>query len=729
MTTTRPLAALSVCVLVLAGGTAWAAPTPQDPYLFSRPAYPTLVQPTSAALADLDGDGRMDVVATVGINSVSWGLSVMPGRERGFGRATLTPSGQSLTGAQVVDADGDGLPDVVASHPLGGGDHTGVAFPGGGDGTFDGPSDLPFPIYHHVEVGRFAASGSRPGAVVATGGGLTYWRPALSSGFGYAEDTALLPGTFSDLQAVDLDGDGRDELAGISGDRVHLVRDLSPVGSVTLAGVTALDAADVTGDGTPELLATTASGEIRAYDAALTVVRSAPAGQPGVAATAGDLNGDGAIDLVRVNQTSSLTVHWSGGGKAEVSLARTALGAFVGDATGDGHPDLMAVQTASSIVEVVEGDGAGGFAPQRALFGTQPNGWYVRTADFNRDGKLDALAGQLNGILEGYAVLSTATALLGNGAGGFAPGGAVSTQGSTTGIDVGDVNGDGNPDVVVADYHSGTVSQYFGMGNGSFQPRIPVPGTCELNDGLVAGDFNGDEYADVAGVCRATIFRQHLSIFLGSPAGLLPGTQLLLSNNAQAYVLRTGDVNGDGNQDIAIGSVDIYPLRPDCLPSCLPTNAGRGVGVFLGQGNGLFHPVPVDHAVGRTFVDIWVEDVNGDGRDDVVVPLTFDDEVEIVLGRADGTLAPGYTVPAFEYPLGVTVADVTGDGRPDLVMDHGPTMISVAPGLGDGLFGEAHGYATRGATGEARVGDFTGDGRPDVFVPQGGVGELLVQGA
>jgi hypothetical protein len=102
--------------------------------------------------------------------------------------------------------------------------------------------------------------------------------------------------------------------------------------------------------------------------------------------------------------------------------------------------------------------------------------------------------------------------------------------------------------------------------------------------------------------------------------------------------------------------------------------------------------------------------------------------VQIAPGKADGTLGAPFSIDVLEYPLGVRTGDLTGDGKLDLVMTHGPAMISVTPGMGDGTFGDPTAYATRTAPGHPALGRFDGDARVDLFVPEGAMGEVFLQG-
>ncbi|HYH28097.1 MAG TPA: VCBS repeat-containing protein [Actinomycetota bacterium] len=716
--------ALAPAIVATLLGSLPAAAAPKDPYLFSRPAHATLYDPDASVSADMDGDGRQDIVSAVGggTATLSYGVSVLRATTDGFSPAAFTMLPGDPVDVAVADVDRDGNPDVVASVPAGEDARSAQIVPGIGGGLLGDAYEAPMSGYRTLTLGRFEPGIT--GAVVATASGLEYWK-AFGSTFQLVRPIST--DAVNEVFAADLDADGIDELLTADLDRVKLYRNLAPAGSIPFADVTSFTAADVNSDGRKEALATSYGGEVRALDASLGVVRSVPATSSAVAAAAGDLDEDGKADIVRANDLPSVTVVFGTGVRKEIPIAQTAMAVFIRDATGDGNADVLTAQRSSSIVEVIEGDGEGNLAPQRGTFFTNRAGFTTRSADFNNDGKMDVIAGELNLIIDGYTDPSTASVLLNDGKGGFTRAGTVSTQGSSTGLDVGDVNGDGNVDVVVSDYHSSSVSQYLGNGDGTFDDRMYLPG-CALNDAVVVGNFNGDAYADVAAGCRGAIFQQTLAIYLGSPAGLAPGAKLGVTHSNLPFAMRVGDINGDRIQDILLDSNQSF--KP-CLPPCTSVISSSYDGpltYFLGLGNGAFEPVARDYLVGKRIANSWLADVTADGRDDVLVSLYADDQVQVAPGRADGTLGTPFLVDVLEYPLAVRSGDLTGDGKVDLVATHGPTMISVTPGLGNGAFGAPAAYTLRAPAAEPLVRDFTGDGEVDVFAPFSSTGELLING-
>ena len=148
----------------------------------------------------------------------------------------------------------------------------------------------------------------------------------------------------------------------------------------------------------------------------------------------------------------------------------------VGDFNGDGRADLAAVNGGDDNLGVLFGKGDGTFAAQvTSPVGTEPDA--IAAADFDGDGKLDLAV--VNGIVSGVAPTSgpTVGVLLNKGGGAFAaqveyPVGA-SFYSQPQALALGDLNGDGAPDIAVTTQGDNTVSVLLNEGGGTFGAQVP----------------------------------------------------------------------------------------------------------------------------------------------------------------------------------------------------------------------------------------------------------------
>jgi hypothetical protein len=340
----------------------------------------------------------------------------------------------------------------------------------------------------------------------------------------------------------------------------------------------------------------------------------------------------------------------------------------------------------------------------------------VATADFNGDGTPDLLAINSNG--QSPTILSV---LLGKGDGTFQSPITTNTGTTLTAITVGDVNGDGKPDVVA--FGSGGLSVYLGKGDGTFtalQPNSSIPGNL-----IVLGDFNGDGKLDLVSVEVEVGSTGGIYVSLGNGDGTFQKS--IEGSNVFAAALAVGDFNGDGKLDLAVAEHpgNGYPY-------------GTTLEVLLGNGDGTFRPTGQQIAALAGL--LAVGDFNGDGKLDVVAD---DDGFEqIFLGNGDGTLAAGSTYVATgvggsnqigkDSTTAVLVTDFTNDGKLDIAA--GSSLTGILIGNGDGTFkgptaiGTIYGETPSPAT-QLVAADFNGDGKPDVAFAGDNLYILLNQGA
>ena len=341
----------------------------------------------------------------------------------------------------------------------------------------------------------------------------------------------------------------------------------------------------------------------------------------------------------------------------------------------------------------------------------------VAVADVNNDGKPDLLVA--NDYVNTLGISGYVGVLLGNGDGTFQPAVSYDTGGlEAIWVAVADVNGDGKPDLLVANYYDASVGVLLGNGDGTFQKatRFPLNGQPRC---VRAADVNGDGKLDLVVVPN---FTATVGLLLGNGDGTFQPVVTFGSGGLWPMSVAVADVNGDGRPDFVVAN------------SCSDAQCTDSVvGVLLGNGDGTFQPV-VTYGVGQRFTaqSVAVADVNGDGKPDLLVTNSCEvlqcanGSVGVLLGNGDGTFQPAVTYGADQgfSAQSVVVADMNGDGRPDLVLasDYannrgGNGSVGVLLGNGDGTFQPAVVYGAGGETATSvAVADVNADGKPDVIV-------------
>lgn len=390
-------------------------------------------------------------------------------------------------------------------------------------------------------------------------------------------------------------------------------------------------------------------------------------------------------------------------------------GALVGDINGDGKKDVITkVYTYDPntgeypmSISVSLGNGDGTFQAPK-LSATDLIDWSnytVLVADVNGDHKDDVLAFNWNGT-------GLVEVLLSNGDGTFAAPVSYPTGSNNyfAGGSAIDLNGDGKPDVMAIN-EDGRVYTLLNNGDGTFASATSVPYSGRTYEAVIA-DLNGDGKPDFADVQNDT---GQVQVFLAAAGG---GFQepLLLNNGGEpeGCSIAAGDLNGDGKPDLVTANCDYI---------------NNNITVYINQGDGTFSTGT--SLWGGFYSDgITIADVNGDGKNDVVVGNYFGGDVTVLLGNGDGTVrAPdvGYAVGGYPQ-TNPAVADFNGDGKQDIVVLDNYYSFAYLQGYGDGTFRAAQSYfsplpETKGDwpwSMSLASGDFNGDGRPDIVVGSSG---------
>lgn len=315
--------------------------------------------------------------------------------------------------------------------------------------------------------------------------------------------------------------------------------------------------------------------------------------------------------------------------------------------------DLVIANSESANVTVYLGDGKGAFKQaQGSPFPAGQECSDVAAGDFNGDGNPD-LAIANHGI-------KTVTILLGNGKGQFslAPGSPLSVESTPHphGIAVGYFDGDRNADIAIDSWGENKVLVLFGKGDGTFQsPGVKFEVGKMPYQRLRSADINEDGNADIV---TSNFEAGSVTVLLGDGKGRF--TRKDFSVPPAPFGVAIEDFNGDHHLDIAIEHYSGHAVD----------RSKNGLSVLFGNGQGNFSlakgsPFPV----GQYPSTVTGGDLNGDRIADIVVPNYEDGTLTVYLGgRNLIALAPYSPIRVGRTPQGIAIADLNRDGRGDIVV-------------------------------------------------------------
>jgi hypothetical protein len=639
------------------------------PQRFSVGTHPRVVQ-----LADLDGDGVIDIVSA---DDEAHGLSVLLGQGEGrFAAATtVDPDGDPLA-VTIADLDGDDVPDLVTANL----EPSAIALlRGRGDGTFF-PAQLlssgDSPI--RVAVGDLNGD-DRPDLVTANSLSNDVSIHLAGAVSGYVEQPRVAVGTGPRwVELVDVTGDGKLDAVTANRDS-HDVTILAGIGDGTFgtaitipvcAGAHHIAAGRFNADDDIDLLVPCKA------DRGVAVLISKGGGEfeapvfhdthlAAISAAVADIDGDGDLDAA-VN-------HWYGGGpqlflfegmgdgtfteSARLGNRTKPRGIALGDVTGEGLVDIVTANTESNDVVVFRGVGRVDLGDLDLQFVTfRPRVRDMVPADFDDDGRTDFVTVNW----QAYTTVFTRSSPTSERFGAVE---LIDDPRFPSDAVAGDFNGDGKMDFVVKNNKVASdlpgkrctdphLALFLGKGDLTFQDEVRVAAgnlTHHTDDDFVAADVAGDGIDDLVIIERQAGVVTYMR---GRDNGQFEVVQRITADT-KAERLAAGDVNADGAPDLA------WIEGPE----------GRSIVVRL-RDEYLRYGFSASATLAVDAKPSWlvIGDVNVDGRGDLIYGFPDRTTVEVRLSQADG----GFSDPIvsdvgmtfFETPV---LVDADVDRAPDLV--------------------------------------------------------------
>jgi hypothetical protein len=739
-----------------AANTGWDAPDT---------AGTTGVGPYSVAIGDLNGDHQPDL-AMADTGSAQVTVIMRNGAGTGWdAAATAGSTGTYPYQVAIGDLDGDGKADLATSNLVGSvtvitrnTDNTGWSAPSSAGATGNGAQSIALGDLNGDGRIDIATANSTPKTVTVI------TRNSNNAGWD-APDTAGATGDEpSGLSIGDLTGDGKPDLAVTNYTPATLTliarkTDGTGWAAPTTAGAAGIGAsgvviADLNSDGKLDVAVATRSSRVTVLMADVPVTTdNVPAGYrssvpvtlsataPGASVvdktyyTTGPAPATPTTSSAVYNSAAKPTLnhgekisYFSVDTSGTAEAVKTSNAAKVDATTPVVSEDVPATYRTSSIVVTLTATDAGGSGVDKTYYttGTTPATPTVTSSVYSAGSKPQLANGEkisyftVDGAGNTSAVKTSRAAIIAPATNYYAPSTAGDAGGSQHSIAVGDLNGDGKPDLVTANGNDPSVTVFTrnAAGTGWDTPAtisIAITGTFPY--AVAIGDLNGDGKPDLA---TANAGNNSVTVITRDAAGTgwdAPATAGATGGFPRSVAI--GDLNGDGKNDLATAN-----STSDSVSVITRNTAGTGWNTRVIAG-----------ATGSGPRSVAIGDLNGDGDNDLATANYSANTVTVITHKAADSAwatASTTTLTTGGGPASVAIGDLNGDAKPDLAtantLGNSVTVIT-GNALVAGGWNASATTSTQAAGGSpysVAIGDLSGDGLPDLATANYGIRSATV---